>query len=318
MENQRDWYFDNLKGFLILTVIIGNSLELVNPQSVDIHYFILFLYMFHMPLFTFVSGYFCMKSKRSTKHKVIHTFKLYCFAQLFYIILNKYFLGSYDLKPELLAPQWTLWYLLSLTCWYILSDYIEDKKKWLFYSIIVSLILGFDGSIGTISSTSRTVFFLPFFIGGMMFKKEQLEFLKKHIFKFGISTIIVLVVLKLISHDTPVELLFEYARYNWFFDSSTFPFFVRVFHYIGAFFIGAVILCANTNKKTPLSILGKYSLLLYLTHSGVSKIYVNLNILKYSNLVNLIISEAIIVLTTIAISISYVKLKELYLKKKVH
>ena len=70
----RDFYFDTLKGFLILCVIIGNSLELADPQNINIHYFILFLYVFHMPLFTFVSGYFSKLSKRTTVQKVKGTF----------------------------------------------------------------------------------------------------------------------------------------------------------------------------------------------------------------------------------------------------
>ena len=34
----RDFYFDTLKGFLILCVIIGNSLELADPQNINIHF----------------------------------------------------------------------------------------------------------------------------------------------------------------------------------------------------------------------------------------------------------------------------------------
>ena len=70
MNNKiRDNYFDNLRGFLIICVIVGNSLEYISPSSVNPHYLILFLYMFHMPLFTFISGYFVKKANEALLKK---------------------------------------------------------------------------------------------------------------------------------------------------------------------------------------------------------------------------------------------------------
>ena len=46
----RDFYFDTLKGFLILCVIIGNSLELADPQNINIHYFIYFYMIFQIEI----------------------------------------------------------------------------------------------------------------------------------------------------------------------------------------------------------------------------------------------------------------------------
>lgn len=189
----RKYYFDNLKGFLIICVIIGNSLELANPTSVNVHTFILLLYIFHMPMFAFVSGYFSKISKRSTKERVIDTTKLYLSAQIFYTFFNFLILKKSSVRLELLMPQWTLWYLLSMIFWYIISDYILDYKKWLMGSVCLSLIIGLDGSIGTIASVSRTVFFLPFFIIGRTFKEDYIEKLKKHKSKFVILTIVVLI-----------------------------------------------------------------------------------------------------------------------------
>ena len=53
--------------------------------------FALCLYMFHMPLFTFISGYFSEKSSRSTQEKVSSIFKIYVGMQIFYFVLEHFY-----------------------------------------------------------------------------------------------------------------------------------------------------------------------------------------------------------------------------------
>lgn len=131
----------------------------------------------------------------------------------------------------------------------------------------------------------------------------------KKIFPIRISAIAVIYTLYIISNDTPIELLFEYAKYTWYFDRSYFPLFIRVFLYIGATLIGMMIISSFTSTKTILSYLGRISLILYLTHSDVSKFYIYYDILSYSTLPQLIFSEAIIISTTVLICEIYLKTK---------
>lgn len=306
----RDSYFDNLRGFLIICVIIGNSLEYINPTSIDPHYLILSLYMFHMPLFTFISGYFCSKSKRSTKEKVIDTVKIYLFAQIFYYFFNLIISKNYGLKFELLKPSWTLWYLLALIFWYLISDYITNYKKALIISILLSLILGFDPSLGTLASSSRVVFFLPFFIAGMAFDKKDLEKLKKHRILISLLTLVVFAVLFVFRHVIDVETLFEYTNYTFYGGTSTIPFLTRCFHFIGAFIIGSFILMIFPSKKTILSWIGKNSLILYISHSGIIKLLTIRHIMKYNSMFGVITSECFILLVIIMFTFVYSQSKQ--------
>lgn len=315
MTNQkRDNYFDNLRGFLIICVIVGNSLEYISPSSVNPHYLILFLYMFHMPLFTFISGYFCKKSKRSTVEKVVDTTKIYLFAQTFYFIFNRYILDRTSVKFQLLYPSWTLWYLLALTVWYVISDYIKNYKCAFILSVAASLIIGFDASVGSYASVSRIFFFMPFFIAGMAFKKDIfIEKYKKYSMHLGVLTCIVLVILFAIRGFTDVEYFFEYTNYTYHLDSALYPFIMRVFHYVGGFIICSFLLIVFTNKKTILTWFGKNSLVLYISHAAVIQLLTLRPILKYGSWVQLILSEAFIVIVLFVISIiiksckSYVK-----------
>lgn len=305
----RDSYFDNLKGFLIISVIIGNSLELANPESVNIHFFILLLYVFHMPLFAFVSGYFSKLSRRTTKEKVIDTLKLYIYAQVFYTAFNYLILWRHGTKLQILMPQWTLWYLLSMVFWYIISDYIKDYKKWIIGTIIIAMLIGLDGSIGTNSSSSRTLFFLPVFIAGMAFKVEYIECLKVNKFKILIMSIVIIIALWLLNEATPIELFFEYAKYTWYFERPWFPMFMRGFHYISAVIVGMSIFAFMPSKTTKLSKIGKYSLIMYLTHSGISEILISSRLLKYNSVLQVIISTVIVVVIVIIVTFKYVDFK---------
>ena len=298
--NKRDYFFDTLKGFLIIAVIVGNTLELASPTNVNVHYFILFLYMFHMPVFTFVSGYFSKRSKRTTIQKVKHIFTIYVLAQILYVAYYNYILHG-ELDFTLLATQWTFWYLLSLTAWYIISDYIKNEKLWFIGSIIFSLIIGFDTSVGSNGSFSRTFFFLPFFIAGMMFKREYIETIKKYRNYLLTGSIIILIILYFLQNYIPVDLLFEYTNYEHFIDLGLFPLFCRAFHYIGAFLLGGFLISIIPQKRTPLSSLGKMSLYMYLFHGTVANTM--LPYLNFNTLFSCILSCVTVVLICIIISI---------------
>lgn len=55
---KRDVYWDSLKFFLIALVVIGHFTELNNPVGSINRVIFNFIYLFHMPLFVFVSGRF--------------------------------------------------------------------------------------------------------------------------------------------------------------------------------------------------------------------------------------------------------------------
>lgn len=313
---ERDYYFDNVKGILILLVILGNSIEYAEPQSINSHFPLLLLYLFHMPMFAFISGYFCSRSSRTTQNKVIGIFKIYIVAQIFYTLFEKVIQGNTYVRLEFFSPQWTLWYLLSLMFWYIISDYVNDKKRWFIVSLCLSLYIGLDASVGSYVSISRTFFFLPFFIAGMSFDKSYLEKIRKKIIPILIFTTIVILSLYIIRDSVPLQLFFEYTKYTNYFDRPVFPFFMRIFHYVGAFLIGMCLLTIIPSKKMYISFIGKHSLILYIVHSGVTKLMYKLDFIRYSTPLYVLLSEIAIISVTIAISIIYVKAKEFLYKRK--
>lgn len=275
----RDYYFDNLKGFLIISVILGNALECISLEVFDSHAFVLVLYLFHMPLFTLVSGYFAKRSRRSTKEKVKDTIKIYLIAQIIYSILYMSVFGKIIDRVQILYPCWTLWYLLSLIFWYIISDYITNKKLWLIGSMIISLIIGLDPTISAFGSVSRTFFFLPFFVAGYSMDKTWIDKLKKYKWVVMAVAVPIIVATVLYAEKLPLDAFFEFTSYRGLGITSKLGIVLRTFHYVAAFVVGGAIMAFMPKKKIFLAFWGSNSLTAYLTHSGVIRTILALNII---------------------------------------
>ena len=70
VKNTRSLYWDNIKGFLMLLVVFAHILFNFQEGSTAIDSIVDCIYMFHMPAFVFVSGYFG-KSERSCRFESI-------------------------------------------------------------------------------------------------------------------------------------------------------------------------------------------------------------------------------------------------------
>lgn len=87
-ENKRSLFWDNFKGILIVFVVLGHLLEnfFEVPKLKDIY---LFIYLFHMPLFVFVSGFFSQKCNyKKIKNEYIY---VYIVARniLFFVLVSE-------------------------------------------------------------------------------------------------------------------------------------------------------------------------------------------------------------------------------------
>ena len=59
--------FDNLKFFLILTVVIGHFIDYITKSSHMMSGLFLFIYSFHMPLLFIISGMFIREDEIALK-----------------------------------------------------------------------------------------------------------------------------------------------------------------------------------------------------------------------------------------------------------
>lgn len=163
---------DNIKGLMIFLVVLGHVLELLPPQAWTGLY--VAIYLVHMPVFVFVSGY--LTSLRRTPGELVRELALlYGVAQLAWCA----FLWLGSAVADLPAPTWAqilglvpsqaLWFIFSLFVWRLLAPALAEAKRplvWLLFLCGFAALAGRTPLDLTLSA-SRTVAFWPFFAAGL-------------------------------------------------------------------------------------------------------------------------------------------------------
>ena len=169
---ERDLRLDGLKFYLIFLVVLGHLKY--GDYGLRIN---LIIYSFHMPVFVFLSGYFTSNNPSLDKIRAWfkHTIILYIFAQLAHIILS-FILNKSITWKVLIEPQLALWYLLCLMywrffCWFFFRN--VSSLGLLVISFFFLILCGFV-PINHEFSFQRTFAFLPFFIIGFLFRRNNI------------------------------------------------------------------------------------------------------------------------------------------------
>ena len=178
VNNMRNVKMDNLKGILIVLVVVGHFLELCMGKGVSRYLYIL-IYFFHMPLFVYCSGYFAKCTK--VGERIIKRLLLpYVIFQMLYILFERVVLKN-EMKMQFSKPYWILWYLVAMIAWTILLPVVatDSRKKQLMIfviSVVAALLAGYDSGVGRSMSLSRIIVYFPFFLLGYdlhMWDKER-------------------------------------------------------------------------------------------------------------------------------------------------
>ncbi len=168
MEKKRNIKMDNLKGILIILVVVGHILELCISKGNNRYWYFL-IYSFHMPLFVYCTGYFANVNKVADR-VIKKLFPLYVVFQILYILFERVVLKN-DLEMQFSKPYWLLWYLFAVVIWNLLLPLVttRSRKKQVVVMVtivFVALLAGFDNGIGRSMSLSRVLVYFPFFVMG--------------------------------------------------------------------------------------------------------------------------------------------------------
>jgi len=228
----------------------------------------IFIFMFHMPLFIYVSGYFSKNFDKCRRNAIKDLLVPYIvFNIIWYLSVGNY-------KFPLYNAGWTLWYLISLFFFrFFLVDII--KVKWvLILSIILGLLIGFVNKYNNFLSFTRTFAFLPFFLLGYYSNNLTVNKIKNYYKIISILGLISIGTFAFIVSKYEVinyRFLYMFQSYGSFGLGAVQGVLLRILFYILAILISVFLINLVPNKKLKFSEIGTDTMLIYLGHIYIIK-----------------------------------------------
>jgi fucose 4-O-acetylase-like acetyltransferase len=221
-QKVRDERIDSVKYCLIVVVIAGHVIE-YSETTVSIIVW-KWIYIFHMPLFIFISGYFSRKKDKELWPSIWKLLEPLIVFQTVAII-TKLINGGETSFRDILTPWYVLWYLLSLIYWRLMLQVIPESilrnaKLILPTAFGISILTGFL-PIDNFLSLHRTFAFMPFFFLGYCMRGKNLFLPKKYqplCFMFLILMVAVPLYypqyLGILTHSIPFGSIYDGGFYN--------------------------------------------------------------------------------------------------------
>lgn len=274
---ERNHLFDNLKGLMLILVAVGHILDpYIVEQDSLYRYLMQYIYLFHMPMFAFVTGYFSKNTEKGRATAVQNVLVPYLFWQILYIGVAlasiALHLANYNVSvfhPSILLPTSPLYYLLCVFVWKLIAT--DLKKMGFVRAIILSVVSG--ALISTIANEEfhigwgATLSLMIFFVLGLYCTPEHIEKIRRipHIAA-------VAVLLLAIIPATQLPYCFRNVRFTY--ASVGLSNGMGILYRLLFFAIAIVMILAFINlfsaKRTPLAPIGENAILVYAGSSFAS------------------------------------------------
>ncbi|MHB8131088.1 MAG: acyltransferase family protein [Mobilitalea sp.] len=277
----RDYLFDNLRAILIILVVFGHLLTSMRSASDVIKSIYFFVFFFHMPAMAFVSGYYSKNLEKIRSNAFVTIFIPFLILNVinysYKILVIKETLSGF----KFLLPYWGLWYLLVLFFWkFFLKDLVKIRFL-LPLSFIFALVSGFSEEFSDYLALGRMICFLPFFLLGYYFTKEQVDKIRrvpKVIFLVVIAATAAISAYIAYNDIFKVEVLYLRRPYPEATQIKSMLF--RLLVYVVAIAMTIAVINLTTAKKTFLSIIGTSTMTVYILHLFTIPILEKFEILK--------------------------------------
>jgi fucose 4-O-acetylase-like acetyltransferase len=194
-------WFDNLKFILIFFVVFGHAIDPFRSVFPVYSRLFFFIFMFHMPLFMFVTGLFSRKAlgydsaaagapaRTPGLRRAAGFLVLYLMLNFFIFAVERFAAGK-DVIFNPLVVRNASWYFLAcciLTFACALSDgagrTLTPRRKALVVLIaaLSAIVIGYFGAFGDLLALSRVICFAPFFLAGLYIGPERIARMVKGI-----------------------------------------------------------------------------------------------------------------------------------------
>lgn len=281
--------WDNAKAVLMILVVLGHGIASYIEGSMLLTNIYLWLTVFHMPLFMFLTGLF---SKSFVNAKKFNVNKIISYMLVFYFIKITIHLTLFLCRGKgnfsFLTEKGTPWYIFVTAVFMSVTYAIKrfNPKKVLAVSLVLSLAVGYVSEIGDVLTLSKMFTFYPyFFLGYMLDRDKLLSIVNKkgiRILSFGVLVIftvgIFMVGDKLLSLRYVLSGNNPYAEFgdDWYPLGAA----LRFGCYIMSSVVSFAVLSVVPNKRIPVfTNIGAQTLTVYSLHRQI------LYILQYTVLV---------------------------------
>lgn len=290
---KRDAYIDNIKGYLIILVVFGHIIERMKGNFDIGQQLYTFIYIFHMPAFTFLSGYLSTKEKGSytaTKSFVRILFPYIIFQLLFLVIMYLYNpLPSQPTRKliyQALVPQYALWYIFCLFFWRLILPYFVKLPYPVMLSIVIGLLGGFLPKHGLLLSSSRLLAFFPFFVVGYYARTEKwfpYQPENRHGTMYVTASTAILLCALTCSVILNGRFTGHFLYYRFYFETGQsvwLGLLGRAIAYSMATLAGLSFMLIIPKGRSLISLIGERSLYVYLLHSLILYVFVQSQLLS--------------------------------------
>lgn len=259
-KTERIFYWDNVRGILIALVVFGHLLEQASDGSAGTLY--KFIYLFHMPLFVFCSGYFASYSPGKILKRLL----------LPYLVLQLVCGFVAYREIQITTPFWILWYLLALAIWRVTVPFLERcPRGWsgivIAASVVFSCFIGYDDNIGYFATLSRVIVFYPYFVTGYYSKRWRGVDLAKRppLWLRILSAVILTAAFAVFIFVAPrIDAKWLYNSYSY--KNGNYDILFRLINYTVASIVGLAVLTVTPRRKTLVSDWGYTSFTIYILH----------------------------------------------------
>ena len=286
---QRSYKMDNLRFLLIFLVVFAHFMELFPGKFTLSLYKI--IYSFHMPAFLFLTGYFARYDRKKIVSNLLYPYILF---QVIYLAFDTLIIQEKSIVTlQFTKPYWLLWYLLTTFCYYLILALIESnnkKNRLLILGIctVLSLLAGFDTSIGYYFSLSRTFSFLPFFVSGYYYSHVKTNPLKNRLI-CPASILLILTSFIFITTNSLITKKVLYGSYSYE-QAEHNPLIKVLLLFIGFTWITFLISTIPDKKLPIISTLGQNTIAVFLLHGFIVKLVKKHEIFIYTEIQNLLLA----------------------------
>lgn len=179
----RDFRADNVRGCLIMLVVIGHFLlPLYRTRFITNLFFL--IYTFHMPCFVMISGNMARGIYTKGRFRWARLFQLFWLYILFEIIVFFSEIPAYGPTttfPDFFHESGAPWYLLSMCIWYLLIFVMHYFREFPLNMIaltgltVLCLAGGYLRGLSDFLALDRTIAFAPFFFVGYFMSRDNLQ-----------------------------------------------------------------------------------------------------------------------------------------------